>query len=73
AGKLIISIDEVLLDLKEDSECIKNLSTSKYSKAEAKGKDKVEVEFYDEFILCSNNEEYFMKIDANEIRYWVCR
>lgn len=71
AGKLIIAIDEVLLDRKEDSERIKNLSTAKYYKAESKGKDKEEVEFFGKFILCSNNEENFIKIDSNEIRYWV--
>ena len=71
AGKLIIGVDEVLLDKKDDSERIKNLSTAKYFKAEAKGKDKEEVEFFGKFILCSNNEENFVKIDANEIRYWV--
>ena len=70
-GKLIIAIDEVLLDKKEDSERIKNLSTAKYYKAESKGKDKEEVEFFGKFILCSNNEENFIKIDFNEIRYWV--
>lgn len=71
AGKLIIAIDEVLLDKKEDSEHIKNLSTAKYFKAESKGKDKEEIEFFGKFILCSNNEENFVKIEANEIRYWV--
>jgi hypothetical protein len=71
AGKLIIAIDEVLLDKKDDSERIKNLSTAKYYKSESKGKDKEEVEFFGKFILCSNNEENFVKIDANEIRYWV--
>jgi hypothetical protein len=71
AGKLIIAIDEVLLDKKDDSERIKNLSTAKYYKAEAKGKDKEEVEFFGKFILCSNNEENFVRIDSNEIRYWV--
>ncbi|WP_339835864.1 primase-helicase family protein [uncultured Flavobacterium sp.] len=71
AGKLIVAIDEVLLDKKDDSERIKNLSTAKYYKAESKGKDKEEVEFFGKFILCSNNEENFVKIDSNEIRYWV--
>lgn len=71
AGKLIVAIDEVLLDKKEDRERIKNLSTAKYYKAESKGKDKEEVEFFGKFILCSNNEENFVRIDSNEIRYWV--
>jgi hypothetical protein len=71
AAKLIIAIDEVLLDKREDSERIKNLSTARYYKVEAKGKDKEEAEFFGTFVLCSNNEENFIKIDSNEIRYWV--
>jgi hypothetical protein len=70
-AKLIIAVDEVLLEKREDSERIKNLSTARYYKVEAKGKDKEEVEFFGTFVLCSNNEENFIKIDANEIRYWV--
>ncbi len=69
--KLIIAIDEVLLDKKEDSEKIKNLSTTRTYKAEAKGKDRVEVDFFGKIILCSNNEENFMVIGSKETRYWV--
>jgi hypothetical protein len=29
------------------------------------------VEFFGKFILCSNNEESFIKVDANETRFWV--
>jgi len=70
-SKLIIAIDEVLLDKKEDSEKIKNLSTTRTYKAEAKGKDRQEIEFFGKIILCSNNEENFMVIGAKETRYWV--
>lgn len=70
-GKLLVAIDEVLLDREEDSERIKNLSTARYYKSEAKGKDREEVEFFGKFILCSNKEENFVKLDSNEIRYWV--
>lgn len=70
-NKLIIAVDEVLLDRKEDAERIKNLSTAKTFKAEAKGQDKFEVEFFGKFILCSNNEENFIIIDPLETRYWV--
>jgi hypothetical protein len=73
AGKLIVAVDEVLLDKKEDSERIKNLSTSNHYKLEGKGVDKVEIEFFGKFILCSNNEENFIKIDDLEIRYWVIK
>ena len=71
ATKLIIGVDETFLEKKEDSERIKNLSTGKSYKAEAKGIDKKEIEFFGKFILCSNNEDSFIKIDKAEIRYWV--
>tara|TARA_R110002050_G_scaffold4573_2_gene22153 strand:- start:66579 stop:67775 length:1197 start_codon:yes stop_codon:yes gene_type:complete len=71
ASKLIIAVDEVLLDKREDSERLKNLSTAKTYKSEAKGKDKIEGSFFGKFILCSNNEENFVYIDDSEIRYWV--
>ncbi len=71
AAKLIISVDEVLLDKREDSERLKNLSTAKSYKSESKGKDKIEGSFFGKFILCSNNEDNFIYIDDQEIRYWV--
>lgn len=73
SSKLIIAIDEVLLDRREDSERIKNLSTANTYKTESKGKDKIETGFFGKFILCSNNEENFIQIDQNEIRYWVIK
>ncbi len=73
ADKLIVAIDEVLLDKKEDSELLKSLSTARHFKSEAKGKDKQEIDFFGKFILCSNNEDTFVKIDAEEIRYWVVK
>jgi hypothetical protein len=69
--KLIIAVDEVLLDKKEDSERIKNLSTANSYKTESKGIDKNESEFFGKFILCSNNESSFIYVDKDEIRYWV--
>ena len=72
-SKLIIAIDEVLLDKKEDSERIKNLSTATTYKSEAKGKDRFEVEYFGKIILCSNNESDFMVIGLLETRYWVLK
>lgn len=48
-NKLIIAVDEVLLDRKEDSEKIKNLSTARSYKIESKGVDRTEVEFFGKF------------------------
>ena len=70
-NKLIIAVDEALLDRKEDSERIKNLSTATSFKAEAKGKDRKEVDFFAKFILNSNNENRPVIIEQGETRYWV--
>ncbi|MGF7230003.1 primase-helicase family protein [Arachidicoccus sp.] len=71
SSKLIVAVDEVLLDKKEDSERIKNLSTAKTYKSEAKGVDKQEVEIICKFILCSNNVDSFIHVELGETRYWV--
>ena len=73
ANKLLICIDEVLFNKEELTERIKYLSTTNFNKLEAKGKDKREVEFFGKFILCSNNEDNFIKIDGNETRFWVLK
>lgn len=71
AGKLIIVVDEVLLNRREDSERLKNLSTTLSYKVEAKGKDRDEIAFFAKFVLCSNNERLPVIIDPGETRYWV--
>lgn len=70
-GKLVIVVDEVLLNRREDSERLKNLSTTLSYKVEAKGKDRTEIAFFAKFVLCSNNEYLPILIDAGETRYWV--
>ena len=70
-GKLVIVVDEVLLNKREDSERLKNLSTTRNYKMEAKGRDREEVSFFAKFVLCSNNEYLPVVIDPGEIRYWV--
>lgn len=71
AGKLLIVVDEVLLNRREDSERLKNLSTTLSYKVEAKGKDRDEITFFAKFVLCSNNEYLPVIIDTGETRYWV--
>lgn len=72
-NKLLICIDEVLFNKEEMTERIKYLSTTNFNKLEAKGRDKREVEFFGKFILCSNKEDSFIKIDKNETRFWVLK
>ena len=71
AGKLLIVVDEVLLNRREDSERLKHLSTTLSYKVEAKGKDRDKIAFFAKFVLCSNNEYLPVIIDAGETRYWV--
>ena len=71
AGKLLIVVDEVLLNRREDSERLKNLSTTLSYKVESKGKDRDEIAFFAKFVLCFNNEYLPVIIDAGETRYWV--
>lgn len=71
AGVLIICIDEAMLNKREPSERMKNLSTSPIYKIEAKGKDRVQQEFFAKFVLCSNNVDKPLIIDPGETRYWV--
>ena len=60
-------------DRKEITERLKYLSTTNKDKLENKGKDREEIDFFGKFILCSNNEDNFIQIDENEIRFWVLK
>ncbi|MDY3363531.1 primase-helicase family protein [Riemerella anatipestifer] len=73
ASMLIIAIDEVFFDKKEITERLKYLSTTNKDKLENKGKDREEIDFFGKFILCSNNEDNFIQIDENEIRFWMLK
>lgn len=71
SGKLLVLIDEAFLDSKVLTERLKFLSTTNRDKLEKKGIDRVEIDFFAKFILCSNNETSFVQIDQEEIRFWV--
>lgn len=71
AEKLIVAVDETLLDRKEDSEKIKALSTARVTKMESKGRDREEIGISAKIILCSNNVDEPVYMDKEEDRYWV--
>ena len=71
ANRLLVLVDELLMNKMEDTEKIKNLSTAWDYKVEAKGKDRREIEFFAKFVLCSNNEKNPIIIPKEEIRFWV--
>jgi len=71
ANRLLVLVDELLLNKMEDTEKIKSLSTAGDYKMEAKGKDRREIEFFAKFVLCSNNERNPIIIPREEVRFWV--
>jgi hypothetical protein len=71
ANRLLVLVDELLLNKAEDTEKIKNLSTAGDYKIEAKGKDRRKIEFFAKFVLCSNNERNPIIIPKEEVRFWV--
>lgn len=73
ANRLLVLVDELLLNKIEDTEKIKSLSTAGDYKVEAKGKDRREIEFFAKFVLCSNNERNPIIIPQEETRFWVRR
>ncbi len=72
-NKLILGLDEAFFQKEEITEKIKYLSTSNKNKIEAKGKERFEVDFFGKFIMCSNKEDSFIKIDADEVRFWIIK
>ncbi|MEY3500939.1 MAG: hypothetical protein RL308_2608 [Bacteroidota bacterium] len=68
---LLVMLDEVLFNMQEYTERLKNLSTTNSFKEEAKSKGRFEVDFFAKFIICSNNETGFIHIDPEETRFWV--
>ena len=64
SGKLLIVVDEVLLSRREDSERLKNLSTTLSYKVEAKGKDRDEIAFFAKFRLQSDDTDFLQKLKA---------
>jgi len=73
AHRLLVLVDELLLNKIEDTEKIKNLSTAGDYKIEAKGKDRREIEFLAKFVLCSNNEKNPIIIPKEEVRFWALK
>jgi len=72
-SKLLVCVDETKIDKEFVVEKIKSLSTSNNTMLNAKGKNQVEVETFLKFILLSNNEDNFINIDKEEIRFWVLK
>ncbi|MBS7565116.1 hypothetical protein KHS38_11935 [Mucilaginibacter sp. Bleaf8] len=73
ASKAIIGIDEGFIDKKIVLEKIKSQSTNDKIKLRGMYAGRQDVSFFGWFILTSNDEENFIVIDKEEIRFWVVK
>lgn len=73
ATKLVIGVDEGFIEKKETLERLKSMSTETKILMENKHKGRIEVDFFGKFVITSNDEKTFLKIDDREKRFWICK
>jgi len=71
-GKLVVGVDESSI-LPSTVEYLKLATTSKELAYEGKGKDARMGKNFAKFVLCSNDESGFVKIDAEETRFCIVK
>ena len=71
ANKNIIGIDETIIDKQSGIEKLKSLTTSKMLTVNPKYVNSYTIPFFGKVILCTNKEVDFMRIDPEEIRFWI--
>lgn len=69
--KNIIAIDETVIDKSSAVEKLKSLTTAKSISVNQKHVANYELPFYGKVIINSNKVHDFMRIDEEEIRFWV--
>jgi len=67
----IIAIEETVVEKSSTVEKIKALSTQKTISTNIKMVQHFSIPFFGKIIIASNNEDKFIKIDDEEIRFWV--
>lgn len=71
ASKNIILVDETFIEKQSGVEKLKSLSTAKSLKVSQKNVSEYNIPFYGKFILCTNKIRDFMRIDEDEVRFWI--
>lgn len=71
ATKNIVMIDEAVQEKSIALENLKSISTAKTIMVDTKHIIPYSVPFFGKVIMCSNKEKDFMRIDEEEIRFWV--
>lgn len=72
-SKLVVCVDETKIDNEHVVERLKALSTAKSAILNSKGKDQKSIATFSKQLLISNREDDFIKIDKEEIRFWVVK
>ena len=70
-SSLIVACEETIVDKKDGYEKIKNLSTAKEIMRNEKNKTQQSIPCMVHFILLSNHEDTFIKIDDSDSRLWI--
>jgi len=73
ATKLVIGVDEGLIEKRGTVEKIKAWSTSDRVNIDAKHSQRHRVSFFGKIVICSNNEDNFLPIDQEDSRFWVVK
>jgi len=71
ATKNIIMVDETVIDKAHTVEKLKSIATAKTMSVSQKFVQHYSVPFFGKVIVCTNKENDFMRIDEEEIRFWV--
>lgn len=71
ANKLIIGIEETFIDKAQGVETIKNLGTTNTIAVNEKYTGAYNTNFYGKLILTTNKVYDFMRVDMEEIRFWL--
>lgn len=71
ATKNIIMVDETVIDKQHTVEKLKSIATAKTMSVSQKFVQHYSVPFFGKVIVCTNKETDFMRIDEEEIRFWV--
>lgn len=73
ATKNIIAIEETLIEKVHAGEKLKAITTAKSISVNQKHVANYSLPFFGKVILCTNKEKDFMRVDEEEIRFWVRR
>ena len=71
ANKNVIVVDETSIEKQTAVERIKAISTQKLITVNQKHVAQYSIPFYGKIVLATNKEKEFMRIDEEEIRFWV--